>query len=162
MYPISNSRYYILLISMNYSSLTKNIFAYFSWSFNDTFMNSHCCRYLCNNGPYDSEFLHPASGKLPSFQGPRIICLLCFFKVLNNLYSTYLLDLSQFPPQQCRFNFVCNSLMSKHLLLSSFPFLYTPLSSLSSDAPPTQFWGLPRWYNGRESSCSAEDRGDAG
>ena len=137
MYLISNSRYYILLISMNYSSLTKNIFAYFSWSFNGTFMNSHCCRYLCNNGPYDSEFLHPASGKLPSFQRPRIIWLLYFFKVLNNLYSTYLLDISQFPPQQCRFTFVCNSLMSKHLLLSSFPFLYTPLSSLSSCSPNT-------------------------
>ena len=119
-------------------------------------MNSHCCRYLRNNGPYDSEFLHPASGKLPSLQGPRIIWLLYFFKVLNNLYSTYLLDISQFPPQQCRFTFVCNSLMSKHLLLSSFSFLYTPLSSLSSDAPPTQFWGLPRWYNGKESPAVQE------
>ena len=90
------------------------------------------CRNLHNNESYNSEFLHPPSGKLPPSQGPRMTWLFYKKKIWGNLYPSYLLDISQFPPQQCRVSSVHNNFMSKHLPQSSSPIphitqLFSPL-----------------------------------
>ena len=70
----------VLLISVNYSSLTKNFFCLLflelQWDVYKFILLS--CRNLHNNGSSDSGFRPPASGKLPCSQGPIITSVLFF------------------------------------------------------------------------------------